>query len=89
MSASPSRYSQAHLEHNRIHKVTKKLETIQLFGIILNAFICLSGLLLISDAIGIAILILGVLSGFIIYLVTQGFIIIVTVLMQIEMNTRP
>ncbi|ACK72628.1 hypothetical protein PCC7424_4258 [Gloeothece citriformis PCC 7424] len=73
----------------KINHITKQLETIQFFGLTLSGFIALNGLLLISETIGIALIVIGLLGSFFTYLCTQGVIAIIILLSKIEINTRP
>lgn len=89
MSASKFQSSQSEILELKINKITKKLETIQLFGLVMSGFIALNGLIFISDTIGIALFVLGILCSFFTYFFTQGWIAVITLLMQIEINSRP
>lgn len=88
MSSAQSRYSESYFLQLKMNRVAKKIETLQILGLIVSGFIGLNGLFLISETVGVTLLLISLFGGFFIYLFTQGWIAVIVLLMQIEINTR-
>ncbi|WP_013323969.1 hypothetical protein [Gloeothece verrucosa] len=89
MSTAESKYFNHHLVHMKINRTIHKLETLQLLGLIMSGFMALSGVLLISEVMGIFLIIMSLFGSLFLYVFIQGWIGVLTILTQIEINSRP